>query len=196
MKNYSDSMKDLLRNGYKAKKRPSGHDISERFNVDHGASIPPNLIALANTESNSYYLRYCADRGIKPHPAHYPAGIPEFFIRMLTDPGNFVVDPFAGSCVTGEVAERTKRERLCIETAEEYLTGALGRFEKNPNGTNRKSKNKNAYYKIPRPGLFWTEESDTPLAEDGGRKRSLENKERKHDHKRSKQLALNLNSHD
>ncbi len=193
---YSDSMKDLLRNGYKAKKRPSGHDISERFNVDHGASIPPNLIALANTESNSYYLRYCADRGIKPHPAHYPAGIPEFFIRMLTDPGNFVVDPFAGSCVTGEVAERTKRERLCIETAEEYLTGALGRFEKNPNGTNRKSKNKNAYYKIPRPGLFWTEESDTPLAEDGGRKRSLENKERKHDHKRSKQLALNLNSHD
>lgn len=68
---YSDSMRELLRTGYTAKKRPSGHDISEKFNVNHGASIPPNLLALANTESNSYYLRYCADRGIKPHPARY-----------------------------------------------------------------------------------------------------------------------------
>ena len=27
---YSDSMKELLKNGYKAKLRPSGHDISEK----------------------------------------------------------------------------------------------------------------------------------------------------------------------
>ena len=40
---YSESMKDLLRNGYKAMKRPSGHDISEKFSKDNGAAIPPNL---------------------------------------------------------------------------------------------------------------------------------------------------------
>ena len=56
---YSQAMKDLLKNGYRAKLRPSGHDISEQFAVDNGASIPPNLIAIPNTESNSYYLRYC-----------------------------------------------------------------------------------------------------------------------------------------
>ena len=53
---YSESMKNLLENGYRAKKRPSGHDISEKFSIDNGAAIPPNLIPLANTESNSSVL--------------------------------------------------------------------------------------------------------------------------------------------
>jgi DNA modification methylase len=180
---YSESMKDLLRNGYKAKKRPSGHDISEKFTINHGASIPPNLLALANTESNSYYLRYCADRGIKPHPARYPSGIPEFFIRMLTDPGDVVVDPFAGSCVTGEVAEKIEREWLCIEAVEEYLKGALGRFAGLQHDNNKKASDQNAYYKILRPGLLWNGEQEEPLSEDGGRKRHR---------KKAKQLSLDL----
>lgn len=41
---YSDSMKDLLANGYNPSLRPSGHDISDRFQVDNGAAIPPNLL--------------------------------------------------------------------------------------------------------------------------------------------------------
>ena len=44
---YSDSMSQLLRNGYRAKKRPSGHSISTKFSNDNGAAIPPNLIAAA-----------------------------------------------------------------------------------------------------------------------------------------------------
>jgi site-specific DNA-methyltransferase (cytosine-N4-specific) len=56
---YSPSMHELLAKGYKAKLRPSGHDISHKFSVDNGAAIPPNLIAIPNTESNSAYLRYC-----------------------------------------------------------------------------------------------------------------------------------------
>src|SRR6266851_5135590 len=56
---YSDAMKGLLKNGYRAKLRPSGHDISDKFSKDNGAAIPPNLIAIPNTESNSAYLRYC-----------------------------------------------------------------------------------------------------------------------------------------
>lgn len=170
---YSDSMRDLLKNGYKAKKRPSGHEISEKFGINHGASIPPNLIALANTESNSYYLRWCSERGIKPHPARYPAGIPEFFIRMLTNPGDLVVDPFAGSCVSGEVSERLSRKWICIEKVEEYLKGALGRFDQKNNAAEknqRKSKDKKPYYKIPRPGLLWDEEQIPPPSEDGTQK--------------------------
>ena len=99
---YSRSMQELLAKGYRAKKRPSGHDISGKFGTDNGAAIPPNLIAVPNTESNSFYLRYCERNGLKPHPARYPAELPEYFIRMLTEPGDLVVDPFAGSCVTGE----------------------------------------------------------------------------------------------
>ena len=65
-------MKGLLKNGYRAKLRPSGHDISEKFSRDNGAAIAPNLIAIPNTESNSYYLRYCTEHGIKPHPGSLP----------------------------------------------------------------------------------------------------------------------------
>ncbi|MBC8228481.1 site-specific DNA-methyltransferase [bacterium] len=166
---YSDSMKDLLKNGYKAKKRPSGHDISEKFSVNNKAAIPPNLIALPNTESNSYYLRYCAEHNIKPHPARYPAGLPEFFIRMLTEKGDLVVDAFAGSCVTGEVAERLKRNWICVDTVDEYLAGALGRFNKE-NLTSNGSQEE-VYYKIPRPGLLWDDDDGELLPEDGGRTR-------------------------
>ena len=120
---YSNAMKSLLRNGYRSMKRPSGHDISDNFSKDNGASIPPNLIALPNTESNSRYLRYCQREGIAPHPARFPADLPQYFIRMLTDEQDFVVDPFAGSCITGEVCQRLTRRWLCVELEEEYLRG-------------------------------------------------------------------------
>lgn len=172
---YSESMKDLLRNGYHARKRPSGHDISDKFSKDNGAAIPPNLIALPNTESNSFYLRYCREHGIKPHPARYPAELPEFFIRMLTDPGDFVVDPFGGSCVTGEVSERLRRRWLCIEFSEEYLRGALGRFVRSASETaptaTRDPDDEENYYKLPRPGLLWNCNEGPPLPPDGGRTR-------------------------
>lgn len=172
---YSDSMKDLLRNGYKAQKRPSGHDISKKFSTDNGASIPPNLIAIPNTESNSYYLRYCKEYGLKPHPARFPAELPEYFIRMLTDEGDFVVDPFAGSCVTGEVCERIKRRWVCVEMVEEYLLGASARFAgRSPNGSVHSEQDEKSYYKIPRPGLLWNGKTDIPLHDDGGRKRRIE----------------------
>ena len=60
---YSESMKSLLKNGYKAKMRPSGHDISDNFSRDNGGAIPSNLLNIANTESNSPYLRACRERG-------------------------------------------------------------------------------------------------------------------------------------
>lgn len=172
---YSPSMMHLLENGYQARLRPSGHDISEKFSIDNGAAIPPNLIALPNTESNSAYLRYCKERKIPAHPARFPADLPEYFIRMLTDKDDFVFDPFAGSCVTGEVAEKLNRRWLCSENREEYLTGALGRFESD-NGSEKKarrgSKGGDAdYYRVARPGLLWDDGHDENLPKDGGAKR-------------------------
>lgn len=169
---YSPSMNDLLVKGYKAMKRPSGHDISNKFSINNGAAIPPNLIAIPNTESNSYYLRYCKEVGVRSHPARYPSELPEFFIRMLTEPKDVVIDPFAGSCVTGEVCERLKRKWTCIDLVEDYLKGAKGRFDKK----NVKLKNsdedvQSRYYQIPRPGILWNGEHKEKLPQDGGKKR-------------------------
>jgi site-specific DNA-methyltransferase (cytosine-N4-specific) len=178
---YSPSMRELLDKGYKAKKRPSGHDISEKFKIDNGAAIPPNLIAIPNTESNSFYLRYCEQKGYKPHPARFPADLPEYFIRMLTDPGDFVVDPFGGSCITGEVCERMKRKWSCIEVLEEYCEAALGRFVRDPGESAKpmvNPDNKANYYRVPRPGILWNG-SGCPLPADGGKMRPhLEKKTR------------------
>ncbi|MFQ5685798.1 MAG: DNA-methyltransferase [Candidatus Scalindua sp.] len=163
---YSDSMKGLLKNGYKAKLRPSGHDISHKFSKDNGASIPPNLIAIANTESNSSYLAKCKELGIKPHPARFPVDLPEYFIRMLSDKGDLVFDPFGGSCVTGEAAEKLKRKWICVELEKEYLEGGKLRFPV------KQLDRKIPTYNISHPGALWNGvENDEPLPSDGGRKR-------------------------
>lgn len=126
---YSDAMKQLLANGYKPKLRPSGHDISDKFMKRNEGAIPPNLLEIAHTESNSRYLAACRGAGIKPHPARFPVALPEFFIKMLTDEGDLVLDPFAGSNATGEAAERLGRRWLAFDNVETYLRGSMYRFE-------------------------------------------------------------------
>lgn len=167
---YSDSMKHLLKNGYQPKKRPSGHEISEKFGKDNGASIPANLLAVPNTESNGHYQRYCREHGITPHPARFPSELPEFFIRLTTDDGDKVVDPFAGSCVTGEVCERLERNWVCIDLDEEYLRGGVSRFK--PETANRTNSSAD-HYRISRPGVLWNGKPEGRLPEDGGRKRRI-----------------------
>ena len=168
---YSDAMRSLLRNGYKAKLRPSGHDISKKFSIDNKASIPPNLIAVPNTESNSYYLRYCKEHGLPQHPARFPSELPEYFIRMLTDVGDMVFDPFAGEYVTGEVAERLKRRWVCCDLIEDYLKGALARFERHETLFPEVAKSKDIHYKLYHPSAMWNSFDDEPLPADGGKAR-------------------------
>jgi len=129
LKPYSESMKGLLKNGYKAKLRPSGHDISEKFSKDNGGAIPPNLLELANTDSNSAYQKACRDAGLKVHPARFPPGFAEFFIKFLTNDGDMVYDPFGGSNTTGYVAETLGRRWVVSELSQEYLEGSIFRFD-------------------------------------------------------------------
>lgn len=168
---YSSSMQQLLKNGYVAKLRPSGHDISDKFQKDNGGAVPPNLLAVANTESTSRYQEYCRENNLPIHPARFPAAIPEYFIRMLTDPGDLVVDPFAGSCVTGAVADTLKRKWICCELSEEYLQGAMSRFQPNVVPLPRE---REATYEIAAPCSLPIDENSTPLFADGGKKRPPE----------------------
>src|ERR1017187_7691401 len=119
---------------------------------------------------------FCQERKLASHPARYPAELPEYLIRMLTDAGDIVVDPFAGSCVTGEVAERLDRKWMCVEMIEDYLKGALGRFVREPAASGKPpadAKDTGNYYRVPRPGILWNGTHGAPLAADGGAKRQL-----------------------
>lgn len=128
---YSERMKKLLEDPegfYTPKKRPSGHDIGKSFATDNGGAIPSNLIQISNSESNGQYLRGCKAAGIKGHPARFPAKLPEFFIRFLTEPGDLVVDIFGGSNTTGQVAEAEGRKWISCELSEEYVAAGAFRF--------------------------------------------------------------------
>ncbi len=128
---YGPRMKKLLQNPaafYTPKQRPSGHEIGLAFATDNGGAIPSNLLQISNSESNGVYLRACKELGIKGHPARFPAKLPEFFIRLLTDPGDLIVDIFAGSNTTGMVAEAEGRRWLAFELSREYVAASVLRF--------------------------------------------------------------------
>lgn len=125
---YSDDMKRLIKKGYKPKERPSGHRITSKFNRDQGGAIPPNLLTMGNNDATGSYMAACQEKGIKPHPARYPVGIPSFFIKLCTDPGDLVLDPFGGSNATGYAAQCLGRRWLTIEQNEGYLKGSMLRF--------------------------------------------------------------------
>ena len=67
-------------------------------------------------------------RGIKIHPARFPAQLPEFYIKLLTDEGDIILDPFAGSNTTGMVAETLNRKWIALEQNAEYLEASKFRF--------------------------------------------------------------------
>lgn len=126
---YSEAMEYLLVKGYRAKMRPSGHNITNKFNKHNGGAIPPNLLELGNNDANSGYMTKCLEQGIKAHPARFPQRFAEFFIKFLTDENDLVLDPFAGSNTTGFVAEILNRKWLAFEIVEDYLKGSKLRFD-------------------------------------------------------------------
>ncbi len=128
---YSERMKKLQEDPekfYKPKLRPSGHDISANFATDNGGAIPSNLLQIPNTESNSQYIQFCKALSIDAHPARFPIKLPDFFIQFLTEPGDMVLDIFAGSNTTGLAAETAQRHWMAFEKNPAYLAASAFRF--------------------------------------------------------------------
>ena len=130
---YTERMHSYIRGGKnKHARRPSGHRPSEKFINDNGGAIPPNLLAVSNG-GGSAYVKYCKENNFVIHPARFPYDLPEFFMRLLTEEGDLIFDPFAGSCTTGAAAESLERFWLNAELNNDYLKGVKGHFLKNSN---------------------------------------------------------------
>jgi DNA modification methylase len=142
LKEYSEDMIRLNRNGVRGTVRPSGHVIRSSFDKIHaGGSIPANvteadfpnwpesMMKMGNNAANDTYTKLCKERGIKIHPARFPATLPRFFVKLVTEENDLVVDPFAGSNTTGAVAENLARRWIAVEAVEEYLKASTFRFE-------------------------------------------------------------------
>ena len=128
---YSERMKKLLKNPekyYQPKERPSGHDIGTAFATNNGGAIPSNLLQIPNTESSSRYIQLCKAVNVPSHPARFPQKLPLFFINFLTEPGDIVLDIFAGSNTTGAAAESVNRRWIAFEQNLSYLSASVFRF--------------------------------------------------------------------
>jgi DNA modification methylase len=49
------------------------------------------------------------------HPDRCPISVPGFFIHFLSQPGDLVVDPFAGTGTTALAADDRGRRWLCVD---------------------------------------------------------------------------------
>jgi DNA modification methylase len=150
---YGDDMRKLLSTRkYNGGHRPSEHYINpESFLRNNGGSIAhnffemtpldenravrlPNVFSFSNNASNDHYSRACKKKNITPHPARMPAGLASFFIEFLTDPGDLVLDPFAGSNTTGEIAASLGRRWVAIDAEPEYAKHSEIRLSPNKTG--------------------------------------------------------------
>lgn len=64
-----------------------------------------------------YMATECGNRN---HSATFPVSLPEWFIKLFTDEGDIVLDPFLGSGTTAVAAQRLGRRYIGIEIFEEY----------------------------------------------------------------------------
>ena len=80
----------------------------------------------------SNVLHMASETGNKNHSAVFPLSLPEWFIKLFTQEGDLVLDPFLGSGTTAVAAKRLGRHYLGIETVVEYVKLAEKTLQKTP----------------------------------------------------------------
>ncbi|MGB4093056.1 MAG: site-specific DNA-methyltransferase [Ruminococcus flavefaciens] len=118
LQKYSKAMKKL----FKKKKLKN-----TTWKKNDGA-LPSNLLQFSNADNKNQYLQACRDLGFQHHTARFPQGLLDFFIKLLTDEGDLVVDIFGGSNTTGYVAEKLGRHWKAFEMSKEYVATSAFRF--------------------------------------------------------------------
>ena len=83
-----------------------GKKIANWLNKDK--VYPTNVLHMATECSN------------RNHSAVFPEALPEWFIKLFTKEGDWVLDPFMGSGTTTRVANRLKRNSIGIDISKEY----------------------------------------------------------------------------
>lgn len=79
-------------------------------------AYPSNVLHLATETRN------------RNHSAVFPEDLPEWFIKLFTKEGDWVLDPFMGSGTTMRVAQRMHRNSIGIEIMDEYYYMAKGQI--------------------------------------------------------------------
>lgn len=111
-----------------------------RFDSQVGSGFGKNIANWKDREFAfpSNVLHFATECGNKNHSAAFPKALPQWFIKLFTDPGDRVLDPFVGSGTTCVAAQELGRKSVGIDiksdyaelAREEIAEGPLSLFEK------------------------------------------------------------------
>lgn len=106
--------------------RSLGKNDIVRYDSQVGSGFGKNI---ANWQGRSMaypsnVLTFATECNNKRHSAAFPRALPEWFIKLFTDKGDRVLDPFAGSGTTCEVARALRRHSVGIDRMEEFCERA------------------------------------------------------------------------
>jgi DNA modification methylase len=73
-----------------------------------------------------HFATECANRS---HSATFPKALPEWFIKLFTAPGDWVLDPFTGSGTTNVAAFELGRNSVGIDLLAEYVALAKANLQ-------------------------------------------------------------------
>lgn len=88
--------------------------VVDRDNMKSIELARPSNVIHINNVINQFHQKM-------KHPATFPEGLVEFFVKSFSNEGDIVVDPFAGSGTTGVVAKKLKRKYILMEKESEYV---------------------------------------------------------------------------
>ena len=114
-----------------ARLKSLGKNDTVRYDSQVGSGFGKNIANWAQ-RSMAYptnVLHMATECGNKNHSAAFPKALPEWFIKLFTDEGDFVLDPFAGSGTTLEVAKNLRRNAIGVEILSEYCELAREKIE-------------------------------------------------------------------
>ena len=116
-----------------ARLKSIGKNDVVRFDSQVGSGFGKNITNWIGREKAypTNVLHLATECGNKNHSAAFPEALPEWFIKLFTDEGDLVLDPFVGSGTTCAVAQQLRRNSVGIEILAEYCGLAEGEVEAN-----------------------------------------------------------------
>ena len=126
-----------------------------RFNSQVGSGFGKNIANWVSREKAypTNVLHLATECGNKSHSAAFPEALPEWFIKLFTDEGDWVLDPFVGSGTTCAVAQKMRRNSVGVEILGEYCSLAkeeveVGDYQLFEKGTNNAKHNGSRNHKL------------------------------------------------
>lgn len=98
-------------------KNGSGMTAINNGYIDRNEVARPSNVIAVNNVSNQYSPKQL-------HPATFPEGLVEFFVKSFSDKGGVVLDPFMGIGTTGIVCKRNARHFVGVEIVSDYYHSA------------------------------------------------------------------------